>query len=194
MSGLSFAKEAVSGVQAPQPSLLSSTLASSAVLPAAAAADRAAAGGARAARAESAGVTSIRPAAQAYSVGHVIAAVVESLRAHAELELTADASAYDLRIADDDGGVDADFPPIDNVVSITGVGVDRFVLCETATDTPRLVVVVPDASLSARGGSGDGAAVAAAAAPLAALDVTASAVPGGAAARAHTVRVSYSVA
>ena len=188
---LSFAKEAVAGVQAPATSLLSSTLASSAAHPAAATGR--AASGARSSRAESAGVTSIRPAAQAYTVGPVIAAVVSSLRAHAELGLTADAGAYDLRIADDDGGVDADFPPIDTVVSITGVGVDRFILCETATDTPRLIVVVPDASLSVRG-SGDGSAAVTAAAPLPALDVTATAVPGGDDARVYTVRVSYAIA
>jgi hypothetical protein len=50
-------------------------------------------------------------------------------------------------VADDDGHVDDDFPEIDPNVPISSVGVDKFVLCDRATENPVLRLCIPEAAL-----------------------------------------------
>ena len=97
-------------------------------------------------------VTSLRAAQHAYTVGHTIAVVVQRGSAsHPSIVTSADASAYDLRIAEDDGlAADPDFPVLDNSVAITGIGVDTFVLCDSASDRPVLRVRIPASTLTIR--------------------------------------------
>lgn len=119
---LSFPKEAVVGLQ-PQASLLAGTIASSA--PPAAASSSSGGDAARSSRADSAaaafcGVTSQR---SVFTVAQVVAAVLveayplgEAPTTDAERAAAAAAlvDRFDLRVCDDDGSVDPDFPPIDS--------------------------------------------------------------------------------
>ena len=181
---LQFSKESVPAVHQPTASLLSSTLASRRATSAVASGEPP--GGATERSAEC-GVTSIRPSSRAYTVGHVIDSIVRNLVGVTELGLKDDPTSYDLRIADDDGGVDGDFPPIDGIVAITGVGADSFVLCESANDAAVLLVNVPVTAESAERDTQDDAA-------LAALDITcrsARDVAAGADVTPYVVRLSY---
>jgi hypothetical protein len=66
------------------------------------------------------------------------------------LLLSLDPLQYDLRISEDDGAVDFDFPPCDSAVPITHIGVDKFVLCEGATDRPILRISIPASAVTSR--------------------------------------------
>ena len=146
---LSFEKETVASVPKAE-GLLSSTLASSLASTGGGGLGSRDAGPLRG-RAES-GVTSMSRGGRAYTVAQVLYAVVRAAAAsHPELFTSDDPNLYDLRIADDDGlAADSDFPPIDSVVAITGIGVDAFVVCESATERPLLRVRIPLAVLSVR--------------------------------------------
>jgi hypothetical protein len=149
---LSFCKEAVAVVQ-PQASLLAGTIASGAPPHAS---RPGAPSAARSSRADSAaaalcGVTSQR---SVFTVAQVVAAVLaeahplgDAPAADAEERAAAAAALvdrFDLRVCDDDGSVDPDFPPIDSSVSLTSVGASVFVLCDSNTDVPLLQLAVPE--------------------------------------------------
>ena len=94
---------------------------------------------------------------QAFTVGQVISGILNNcpwaslgLPAGSPLAASVDASRYDLRIADDDGMPDGDYPSIDAGVAITSVGVDRFVMCDIATDVPVLRVTIPAGAVQLR--------------------------------------------
>jgi hypothetical protein len=157
----------VGGVQ-PAASLLSSTLASSSSHPFLSSA-------VPAAQASETPATAVAPGSvprprlsgaaaksmPTFTVSQVIAGLINSLSSQeGKAEETGvqfslrgfptDASKYDLRIAEDDGSVDADFPPVDYGVPITSVGVDKFVLCESATDKAVLRVCIPSQTVQFR--------------------------------------------
>ncbi len=95
-----------------------------------------------------------------FTVAEVISAILNTFRVSASDPshqglLSVDPSLYDLRIAEDDGGVDTDFPPCDSAVPITHIGMDRFVLCETANDRPILRVSIPCSAVTYRPIDGD---------------------------------------
>jgi hypothetical protein len=88
-----------------------------------------------------------------FTVSHIIAAVLKAYHSgHAGLGLglSGDPGKYDMRIAEDDGSVDPDFPELDPSVTLTTVGVDKFVMCERATDRPVLRVTIPAAAMRLR--------------------------------------------
>ena len=49
-----------------------------------------------------------------------------------------DPTRYDVRVANDDGAVDADYPPVDFESNLVSVGASTFVLTDAATDAPLL--------------------------------------------------------
>lgn len=156
MSALSFAKEEVRA-PAPRsrPSALSVTLQQQ--QSASAGAGAGAPGGGASAPQTPAPAT---PRDEAYTVAHVIRAVVAKFRqsgaaaaaagalATAGAEpLGAHAAGYFLMVAGDDGNVDEDFPEVDAGVPISEVGVDRFVMCERGSELPVLRLCIPELAL-----------------------------------------------
>jgi hypothetical protein len=155
MSGLSFAKEEVRA-PAPRsrPSALSVTLQQQ---------QSASAGSGSGAPGSGASVppTPATPRGdEAYTVAHVIRAVVAKFRqsgaaaaaagalATAGAEpLGAHAAGYFLMVAGDDGNVDEDFPEVDAGVPISEVGVDKFVMCERGSELPVLRLCIPELAL-----------------------------------------------
>jgi len=72
-----------------------------------------------------------------------------------------DVSAYELRIADEDGGPDLDFPELDKTVPIASFGVSHFVLCAIGQSNTLVHIRLLGSSSSSSdlgGGGGDGIA------------------------------------
>lgn len=101
-----------------------------------------------------------RNALPAFTVAQTIAGIVNTYHSEIvgsgedgtswDLGIGSDAARYDLRIAEDDGSVDPDFPSIDFAVPITSIGVDKFVLCDIATDKPVMRVCIPAQAVQLR--------------------------------------------
>lgn len=152
--GLSFAKEAVAGPTITRThSLLASTLASGSTTSPIATSMPLADGG------ESPPTSFLSPIPPGFAVSSAIRALVTALASRYQGVLPAvphpsggiaipatplphatlvDPARYDVRVADDDGTVDGDFPPVDLASNLVSVGASIFLLCDGATDIPLL--------------------------------------------------------
>lgn len=79
-----------------------------------------------------------------FKVSNVIDSIMGALHG-GSLPMTGSPPSYELRITDEEGNVDEDFPELDMGVHIGSVGATRFALCNAGSDEPVLYVNVPEA-------------------------------------------------
>jgi hypothetical protein len=75
---------------------------------------------------------------------------IQSAAPQLGVSLRSDISSYCLRVADDDGSADPDFPDVDGSCTITQVGVDRFLLVDSTNDAQLLMLSIPQSEMSVR--------------------------------------------
>ena len=59
-------------------------------------------------------------------------------------------SDYEVKVADDDGTTDPDYPEVDPRAAITSVGTTKFVLCEAGTGRECVQLCIPEQSVAYR--------------------------------------------
>eukprot|EP01138_Halocafeteria_seosinensis_P011217 gb/GECG01011458.1/.p1 GENE.gb/GECG01011458.1/~~gb/GECG01011458.1/.p1 ORF type:complete len:186 (+),score=14.36 gb/GECG01011458.1/:1-558(+) len=146
MSSLTFEKESVSEQQTPQASLLSSSL--TGLGSQRATSPQATHGSYSTYPATNAQVNHSRietkPTFDGYTAQQVVKCCLRMASKEGLREISQNTDDYEVRVGNDDGSVDTDFPELDLNVPITSVGVTQFVLCRTGTEQPVLRIALPE--------------------------------------------------